>query len=146
MSPSPSVMQLFADLSPAARHLAQLSAIYYEGLSRTDLVKLSNRIGWTDAAGKPLVFNKVKSELNQLIDAQILTPTGRSADITVHPELKDFAVQEAIRDGQFDLCAKAMEADVNTRHSPSCTTRTSFAICALPFTAMTSPDSISFSG
>ena len=117
MHPSPSAMQLFADLSPAARHLVQLSAIYDEGLSRTELVRLSNRVGWTDAAGKPLVFNQVKSELNQLIDAQILTPTGRSADITAPPELKDFAVQEAIRDGQFDLCAKAIETDGNGRHA-----------------------------
>jgi len=117
MSNSQSAIQLYTELSPVARHLVQLCAVHYEGINRTGLVKLSNQVGWTDASGKPLVFNQVKSDLNKLVDSRLLVQTGRSADLEVHPELKDFAVQEAIREGQFEAYAKALEADSTGRNS-----------------------------
>ncbi len=111
MSNSSSAMQTYSELSPVSRHLLQLCAVYYEGISRTDLVKLSNRVGWTDASGKPLFFNRIKADFDQLIEAQLLVRTGRSADFEVNPELKDAVVQEAIGEGQFERYAKAMQAD-----------------------------------
>ena len=111
MSPSRSIMQTYAGLSPTARHLTQLCAVHYEGIARTNLIKLSNRAGWTDAADKPLVPHRMKSEFDALLKAKILVKTGRNAGIAAHPELKDFAVQEAIRDGCFDTYAKAVQAE-----------------------------------
>jgi superfamily II DNA or RNA helicase len=117
MNKSQAAIQTYAGLSPVARHLLQLCAVYYEGINRTGLVKLSNQVGWTDAAGKPLVFNRVKSDINELVDARLLVPTGRSANLDVDPELKDFAVQEAIREGHFDAYAKEVQADSRGRDS-----------------------------
>jgi hypothetical protein len=117
MNKSPSAIETYAQLSPVSRHLLQLCAVYYEGITRIALVNLSNRVGWTDAAGKPLVFDQVKSDLNKLVDARLLVKTGRSADLEVDPELKDFAVQEAIREGHFDAYARAVEADPTGRTS-----------------------------
>jgi hypothetical protein len=67
MSKSPSAIQTYAGLAPVARHLIQLCAVCYEGVNSTGLVKLSNQVGWTDAAGKPLVFNRAKSDINRLL-------------------------------------------------------------------------------
>ncbi len=117
MSKSQSVVQAYAGLSPMACHLLQLCAVYFEGINRTGLVKLSNQVGWTDASGTPLVFKQVKPDIEKLVDAGLLVPTGRSADLDVTPELKDLVVQDAIRDGQFEACAKQVEADPTGRHS-----------------------------
>ncbi|WP_089946371.1 DEAD/DEAH box helicase [Candidatus Entotheonella palauensis] len=117
MSKSQSAIQTYAGLSPMARHLLQLCAVYFEGMNRTGLVKLSNQVGWTDASGKPLVFKQVKSDIDKLVDARLLVQTGRSADLDVNPELKDFVVQEAIREGQFEAYAKQVEADPTGRNS-----------------------------
>jgi hypothetical protein len=117
MSTSQSAIQTYAGLSPLAQHLLQLCAVYYEGINRTGLVKLSNQVGWTDASGMPLVFNQVKSDLNKLVNARLLVQTGRSADLDVQPELKDFAVQEAIREGHFEAYAKVVEALPTGRHA-----------------------------
>jgi superfamily II DNA or RNA helicase len=112
-----SAIETYASLSPVSRHLLQLCAVYYEGITHTNLIKLSNRVGWTDAAGKPLVFDQVKPDLNELVEARLLVQSGRSADLEVDPEVKDFAVQEAIREGHFDAYAKAVEADPMRRAS-----------------------------
>ncbi len=115
MSKSRSVLDIYAGLAPMARHLLQLCAVYYEGINRTGLIKLSNEAGWTDESGQPLVYNRVKADLNRLVDAQLLGQTGRSSELDVHPELKDFAVQEAIREGQFETYAKTVQADPSGR-------------------------------
>ncbi len=117
MSTSQSAIRTDAELSPVSRHLLQLCAVYYEGISRTDLVKLSNRMGWTDASGKQLVFNRVKSDFDQLIEARLLVKAGRSSDFEVNPEFKDAVVQEVVREGQFDMYVKAMQTDRAGRES-----------------------------
>ena len=117
MSKSLSAIQTYAGLAPASRHLLQLCAVYYEGITRTGLVKLSNQVGWSDALGKPLNFDQVRSEVNKLVDARLLVPTARGADLDVAPELKDFAVQEAIREGQFEAYAKAVKTEPTGRDS-----------------------------
>ena len=119
MSKSQIAMEAYTGLSPVSRHLLQLCAVYYTGITRTDLVKLSNKIKWTDASGKLLVVNKVKGELNALVEANLLVKTRRSADLDVTPELKDFAVQEAIREGAFEIYAKGLEAETSGRRSYS---------------------------
>ncbi len=56
-------------------------------------------------------------DINRLVDAQLLVQTGRSADLDVHAELKDFVVQEAIREGRFETFVKEIQAEPPGRHS-----------------------------
>lgn len=115
MSQSQSIIDVYAGLAPMIRHLLQLCAVHYEGINRTGLVALSNQVGWTDETGQPLVYNRVKTDLNRSVEMQLLRQTGRSADLNVHPDLKDFAVQEAIREGWFETYAKAVQTDPTGR-------------------------------
>lgn len=97
----------YEKLSPEGKHLVQLAAVYYETLNRTDLVRLSNKVGWKTDDGNSLAYKAVREELKRMIDQNLLELENGSR-LTVHPKLVDFAAQEAIRAGDFEQLANGI--------------------------------------
>ena len=109
------LLDKFPELSSAARHLLQLCAIQYEGITRKDLIQLSGSVRWKDETGKKLNSNRAQAEIKSLVDGKFLVKTGKSTQLAVNPQLADYAAQQAVRDDCFDDLASAVQ---NRDHAP----------------------------
>ena len=96
--------------SPEAKHLLQLCAVNYDGINRTDMVALSQLVGWRDHNGKKLDYKEVRNQIESMVNDGLLV-RGAGASLSIQRQLMDFVVQEAIRSGDFELfAAKIQEA------------------------------------
>lgn len=98
----------YNQLSPEAKHLLQLCAVDYGGISRTDLVTLSNEVDWRGADGKKLVYKQVRAQIQAMVDDSLLLRRA-GADLSVYRPLIDIAVQDVVRAGDFDSFAATIQ-------------------------------------
>lgn len=95
--------------SPEAKHLLQLCAVNYDGINRTDMVALSQQVGWRDKDGKLLVYKEVRDQIEDMVSSGLLM-RGVGGGLSIHRELMDYVVQEAIRSGDFESLATKIQA------------------------------------
>lgn len=95
-------------LSAEAKHLLQLCAVDYSGISRTDLVTLSQQVDWRDRNGKKLVYKEVRSQIQAMMDDDLLV-RGAGGSLCVSRWLIDLAAQDVLRSGDFDSFAATIQ-------------------------------------
>ncbi|HUG70631.1 MAG TPA: DEAD/DEAH box helicase, partial [Pirellulaceae bacterium] len=101
---------------PEARHLLQLCAVNLDGINRTDMVALSQEIGWRDGEGKQLDYKQVRGQIQAMVDEGLLV-RAPGGSLMVQWQLIDFVVQEAIRSGDFErFAAKIQEKKPLTQY------------------------------
>ncbi|MEO8497570.1 MAG: hypothetical protein ABI614_21080, partial [Planctomycetota bacterium] len=95
---------------PEAQHLLQLCAVHYDGINRSDMVALSQQIGWRDSDGKKLDYKAVRRQIEDMANTGLLV-RGPGGALSIHRLLMDYVVQEAIRSGDFErFAAKIQES------------------------------------
>jgi hypothetical protein len=102
--------------SPEAKHLLQLCAVNHDGINRTDMVALSQEIGWCDGDGRKLDYKDVRSQIEAMVNEGLLVRTV-GGSLTVQRFLIDFVVQDAIRSGDFERFAAKIQEKKKTTFS-----------------------------
>ncbi|MEQ9410666.1 MAG: DEAD/DEAH box helicase [Fuerstiella sp.] len=103
------LISAYEQLSDVAKHVLHLLAVYDEQISRTEIAKLSGRVGWTDTNKKSLSTVSLQAPLQQLENAGFAR-SGSYSRWDVVESVRDFAVQQAIHAGTFGRIAKVIDA------------------------------------
>lgn len=94
----------YPKLDPSSRHLLQVLATLAESVSNYNLLDLLGRANWTDPKGKSATQGSFRPVLKKLKGEGFLEG-NHSGYVAAFPEIRDLAVQDALRDERFaSLC------------------------------------------
>ena len=95
----------YQSLSAAEKHLLQMFAVNGFDVSRTDIVRHSCAVGWTDDEGRKLTNARAQRPIKKLKDTGFLIDGNGNSRLLAHPLVEDFAVQQAVRSDHFEQMA-----------------------------------------
>ena len=100
--------ETYSNLSPIARHLAQVAALSLQPTAKSTLVKMSNASNWRPESGRALTLGGADLAFRELQTADVLTmATGRG----FQPVAKyvGIAVHDALSEKTFESIASAIQ-------------------------------------
>ena len=100
--------ETYSNLSPTARHLAQVAALCLHPNSKPTLVKMSNASNWRPESGRALTvggadlaFRELQAaDLLQMLSGRGFQPTAKFVEIAVH---------DALHEKTFESIASAVQ-------------------------------------
>ncbi|MFT5326026.1 MAG: SNF2 family DNA or RNA helicase [Planctomycetaceae bacterium] len=108
MPQSPQLIETYSNLSPTARHLAQVAALCLQPNSKPTLVKMSNASNWQLESGRVLTVGGADLAFRELQAADLLQMlSGRGFQPTA--KLVGIAVHDALHEKTFESIASAVQ-------------------------------------
>jgi len=111
------LIKKYENLSAAAKALIQFMAVYFKPINRTTVVKITGRLGVSDANGNPIDYKSFKPELDALMKSRLVgyEKGKKSGPIVVNDDLLDYVFQNVFFSDALPKFKDAIQVAIEKR-------------------------------